>query len=59
MYFETKHKTVFSPRNNQLEPFYSALEKYAPVLGDSRVFEDLIEVYETLDSQEQDDAARN
>lgn len=48
-YFETKHKSVFSPGNPILTDFYNLLEKYAPILGDSPFFEDFVDVYETLD----------
>lgn len=51
MYFETKHKTVFSPENPILDSLYYFLEKYAPVLGDSPIFDKLISVYETLESE--------
>lgn len=51
MYFETKHKTVFSPKNSLLDELYRYLEKNAPVIGDSRLFEDLVEVYESLDEE--------
>ncbi len=51
MYFETKHKTVFSPKNSLLDELYRYLEKQAPVIGDSRLFEDLVDVYEALDEE--------
>lgn len=50
MYFETKHKAVFSPKNSLLNEFYRILEKYSSTIGDSRMFEDFVEVYETLDA---------
>lgn len=51
MFFETKKNTVFSPGNPILENLYNMLEKHEPALGGSHFYEDLIEVYETLDSQ--------
>jgi hypothetical protein len=50
MHFETKHRTVFSPENAILHDFYKVLEKYAAAVGDSRLFEDFIDIYETLDT---------
>lgn len=50
MYFETKKHTIFSPKNPVLDNFYKLLEKYAPVLAGSSIFDDLVEVYEFLDS---------
>jgi hypothetical protein len=48
-YFETKKHSVFSPENPTLTHFYSLLEKYAPVIGDSPLFDDLVDLYHTLD----------
>ncbi len=50
MYFDSKGRTVFSPNNNLLEPFYKLLEQYEPSIGGSHLYEDLIENYEYLDS---------
>lgn len=49
MWFETKNRFVCSPENPSLTSFYKVLEKYAPVIGDSRLFDDLVDIYETLD----------
>lgn len=50
MYFETDKGTVWEPENKELKSLYSVLEKHAPSLSGSRLFDELIEVYETLDS---------
>lgn len=50
MYFNSKGRTIFSPKNNILEPLYKLLEQYEPSIGGSYLFEDLIENYEFLDS---------
>jgi hypothetical protein len=47
--FDTKKGSVFEPINPELKSFYEVLKKNAPVLDGSRVFEDLVEVYESLD----------
>ncbi|WP_102274059.1 hypothetical protein [Cytobacillus massiliigabonensis] len=49
MSFDTKKGAVFEPTNPELKSFYEVLKKNAPVLDGSRVFEDLVEVYESLD----------
>jgi hypothetical protein len=49
MYFDTKKRTVFSPENPSLTTLYKTLEKYAPVLGDSPLFDELVNAYEVLD----------
>ncbi|MED3623234.1 hypothetical protein P4482_09245 [Neobacillus thermocopriae] len=49
MYFDTKHRTVFRPENPILTNFYKTLEKYASTIGDSPLFDDLVNIYETLD----------
>ncbi|MEK5176323.1 hypothetical protein NST63_27535 [Heyndrickxia sp. FSL W8-0496] len=48
-YFESKDRTVFSPQNDKLLPFYKFLEQYNQSLGGSNLFEDLVETYEYLD----------
>jgi hypothetical protein len=48
-YFETRNHTVFSPGDERFKTFYEILEKYAPVIGDSPLFGDLVDIYETLD----------
>ncbi|WP_340373259.1 hypothetical protein [Peribacillus sp. FSL E2-0218] len=50
MYFETKKNTVFSPANPKLESLYNLLEKHEPALGGSHFYDDLIEIYETLEN---------
>lgn len=50
MYFETKNGPVWEPSNQMLKSFYKVLEKNAPVLDGSRVFDDLIEAYEALEA---------
>lgn len=49
MYFDTKKRTVFSPNKAILLDFYRLLEKYAPILEDSPLFNDFVDIYETLD----------
>jgi hypothetical protein len=48
-YFESKDRTVFSPQNEKLEPFYKILEQYQQSIGGSNLFDDLVETYEYLD----------
>ncbi|WP_157805751.1 hypothetical protein [Bacillus sp. mrc49] len=50
MYFETKKNTVFSPANPKLESLYNWLEKHESTLGGSHSYDDLIEIYETLEN---------
>lgn len=50
MYFNSKGRTVFSPKNDILEPLYKLLEQYESSIGGSHLFEALIENYEFLDS---------
>lgn len=47
--FETKKGPVYEPINPELQSLYEVLKKNALVLDGSRVFEDLVEVYETLE----------
>ncbi|MEK4150022.1 hypothetical protein NST02_23550 [Robertmurraya sp. FSL W8-0741] len=49
MSFETKKGIVYEPKNPELKSLYEVLKKNAPVLDGSRVFEELVEVYEALD----------
>lgn len=49
MYFDTKKGPVYEPKNPVLRSLYEVLKKNEPVLGGSRLFEDLVDVYETLD----------
>jgi hypothetical protein len=51
MYFETKKNTVFSPTNLKLESLYKILEKHEPALGGSHFYDDLIEIYESLENE--------
>lgn len=46
---ETKHHAVFEPANPVLKGFYDFISKYAPVIGDSRIYEDLLDVYYSLE----------
>ena len=50
MYFETSRGPVYEPDNKMLQGLYEVLKKNEPVLGGSRVFEDLVDVFETLDA---------
>ncbi|RWR06714.1 hypothetical protein QNH23_06280 [Siminovitchia fortis] len=49
MYFYTKNGTVFQPENQILQGFYDLLKHYAPYYEGSPFFNDLIDLYETLD----------
>ncbi|MBT2615298.1 MULTISPECIES: hypothetical protein [unclassified Bacillus (in: firmicutes)] len=51
MYFDTKKSTVFSPANPQLESLYNWLEKHESTLGGSHSYDDLIEIYESLENE--------
>ncbi|MFP3512978.1 hypothetical protein SB775_25900 [Peribacillus sp. SIMBA_075] len=51
MYFETKKNTVFSPANPKLENLYNLIEKHEPAFGGSHFYDDLIEIYESLDNK--------
>ncbi|MED3650636.1 hypothetical protein [Heyndrickxia sporothermodurans] len=48
-YFDSKDRTVFSPQDDRLEPFYKILEQYHKAIGGSNLFDDLVETYEYLD----------
>jgi len=48
-YFDSKNRTVFSPHNQKLEPFYSFLEQYQKTFSGSNFFEELTDIYEYLD----------
>jgi len=48
MSFETKNGPVYEPGNQVLNGMYKLLEKHAPSLSGSRLFEDLVDVYESL-----------
>ncbi|MED5102475.1 hypothetical protein NSS71_25520 [Niallia sp. FSL W8-0951] len=48
-WFEAKDRTVHSPVNPKLEPFYKLLEQYEKSLSGSNLYEDLVETYEYLD----------
>jgi hypothetical protein len=48
-YFDSKDRTVFSPQNEKLEPFYKFLEQYQRTLSGSNFFDELIDTYEYLD----------
>ena len=49
MSFDTKNGFVCEPENSILNDFYKLLEKHAGTLSGSRLFDDLVAVYETLD----------
>jgi hypothetical protein len=46
---ETKHHVVYETSNIELIGLYEFIKKYAPVIGDSRMFEDLLDVYYSLE----------
>lgn len=52
---ETKHHVVFEPTNSTLIGFYNYIQKYAPVIGDSRIYEDLLDVYYSLEQDLKED----
>jgi len=55
VYFDSKNGTVYEPGNPILKSFYEALKKHEPSISGSRFFEDLKEVYETLDQDLKED----
>jgi hypothetical protein len=48
-YFDTKNGIVYAPDNQSLNGLYELIKKHQDTLGNSRFYEDLIDVYETLD----------
>ncbi|WP_374717916.1 hypothetical protein [Neobacillus sp.] len=56
MYFDTKKGPVYEPENQLLSNLYKVLEKHAPILEGSRLFEDLVEVYEDLEMNLKEDS---
>ena len=46
--FDTKKGPVYEPVNPALKGLFEVLKKNAPALDGSRVFEDLVDVYESL-----------
>lgn len=50
MHFVTKNGSVWEPENQLLKPLYEVLKKNESTLGGSRVFEDLVDVMESLDA---------
>ncbi|WP_430482778.1 hypothetical protein [Rossellomorea marisflavi] len=48
-HFDTDKGIVWAPMNPLLESFYNHLAAHQSVLGNSRFYEDLIEIYETLE----------
>ncbi|VXC07000.1 conserved hypothetical protein [Bacillus sp. 349Y] len=49
-HFDTDKGIVWEPMNPLLLSFYNHLAAHQDVLGDSRFYEDLIEIYETLEN---------
>lgn len=49
MYFNTKNGPVYEPENAELRSFYNVIKKHSETLDGSPIFEDLVEVYSTLE----------
>jgi len=50
-YFYSKNKTIWSPQNPALEAFYNFLEKHRELLEGSSLYDNLTEIYESMDEQ--------
>ncbi|MEI5909423.1 hypothetical protein WAK64_20555 [Bacillus spongiae] len=48
-YFTNKNGMTFEPTHSILQDLYKHIEKYNSVLGGSRFYDDLIDIYETID----------
>jgi hypothetical protein len=57
MSFDADKRTVFEPENKVLNSFYETLKKHAPSLAGSKVFEDLVDVYEALEFDTREEKA--
>lgn len=57
MYFDSKKGPVYAPDRPELKSFYELLQKHHETLGGSRLFEDLVDVYETLDQDLKEESA--
>ncbi|WP_370225254.1 hypothetical protein [Cytobacillus sp.] len=49
MYFNRKKGAIFSPEDEKLLPFYNLLEKYQKSLDGCEFYEEMVEVYESLE----------
>lgn len=49
VYIDTKNGPVWEPENPANKPLYELLAKHQPILDGSSLFEDLVEVYESLE----------
>ncbi|MEK4973284.1 hypothetical protein NSQ89_13055 [Niallia sp. FSL R7-0648] len=50
-YFYSKNKTIWSPQNPALEALYNFLEKHRELLEGSGLYDNLTEIYESMDEQ--------
>lgn len=50
MYFNRKKGAIFSPEDSKLMPLYNLLEKYQKSLDGSEFYEEMVEVYESLET---------
>lgn len=57
MHFNTKKGPVYEPENTELRSLYDVIKKHAISLDGSPVFEELVEVYKTLDVDLKEDKA--
>ncbi len=55
-YFEAKKRTVYSPGNSKLEILFNFLEKHNQSLSGSDLYNDLVDIYETLDEELKEEA---
>ncbi|MEX3715413.1 hypothetical protein ABFV99_23865 [Cytobacillus horneckiae] len=49
MSFDTDRGPIYEPENQELKSFYNVLKKVEPTIGGSKLFNDLLEVYEALE----------
>ncbi|MBG9653707.1 MULTISPECIES: hypothetical protein [Cytobacillus] len=57
MYFNRKKGAIFSPEDEKLLPFYNLLEKYQKSLDGSQIYADMVEVYESLETDLKEEKA--
>lgn len=50
MYFNRKKGAIFSPEDSKLVPFYNLLEKHQKSLDGSELYEEMVEIYEGLET---------
>ncbi|EFV74464.1 MULTISPECIES: hypothetical protein [Cytobacillus] len=57
MYFNRKKGAIFSPEDSKLLPFYNLLEKYQKSLDGSAIYEEMVEIYEGLETDLKEETA--